>query len=397
MNDTPPPILRIFVPLAAGFLFNGIATVLLGPLIPEMGPRWAVGPQQLAYLFVAQFLASALGSILSSHNLRLSLFAGYGSIALGLVGLAFLPWPEAIVGAALLGFGVGLVSPATNVWLGLRLGPRRAQGLTALNFIWGLGATVCPLLFTLRAHGLDASSLLVVLAMSTLVAALWIAWILSRLPRLATATPEATAPSPADAPEATPRTHRWTLGYLALLMFLYVGCETTLGGWLVSLSDELGEAQSQTSLLIGSSFWGSLLVGRGLSGIVLGRVAPSRLYPAGLGIALLGVSVVLLLPNRTGLAVAAPMAGFGLAPLFPLQASFLTTATAQHHGRGAGWVFACTGLGGGALPWLTAHVAGESLHSGFVVPLIALGAMAMIFILLRRLAPQTLGDPGGFR
>ena len=144
-SSSPPP--SPFVPLAGGFVLNGVAAVLLGPLIPVMSPHWQVEPSEVAILFLSQFVGSAVGSWLSSRNLRRSLLTGYTLIAVGFLGLAFAGWPLAVVAGGLLGLGLGLTIPSTNLWLALTLGSRRGPGLAALNFVWGLGATLCPLVF----------------------------------------------------------------------------------------------------------------------------------------------------------------------------------------------------------------------------------------------------------
>jgi fucose permease len=73
-------------------------------------------------------------------------------------------------------------------------------------------------------------------------------------------------------------------------------------------------------------------------------------------------------------------AGLGLAPLFPLTVSRIAAETAGRGAGRAGWVFVGSGLGGATLPWLTARVGGgaANLQHGFVVPLAALGLLALL-------------------
>ena len=382
-SSSPPP--SPFVPLAGGFVLNGVAAVLLGPLIPVMSPRWQVEPSEVAVLFLSQFVGSAVGSWLSSRNLRRSLLTGYALIAVGFLGLAFAGWPLAVMAGGLLGLGLGLTIPSTNLWLALTLGSRRGSGLAALNFVWGLGATLCPLIFALEGLGVETIPLLSALAVVALGVVGWLATELGSSP--AAEDPQQVPKS--DAAEGSMLRAR-ALPLLAVLMFLYVGAETALGGWLVTLSEQLGDSPSMVSMLIGSGFWGAILMGRGLAILLLRKVEEAWLYRASLALALTGVVMVLAVPTRGGIATAALLAGLGLAPLFPLHVSFLTAATARDRARGTGWVFACAAVGGGTVPWLTAQLSGETLRSGFVVPLLALMVMVAAFEGLGRRAPQVL-------
>ncbi len=67
-----------------------------------------------------------------------------------------------------------------------------------------------------------------------------------------------------------------------------------------------------------------------------------------------------------------------MAALYPLTVSVLAAATAASHSRATGWVLACGGLGGAALPWLTGTVAGDAAvpARAFLVPLAALALLA---------------------
>src|SRR5437879_9217532 len=70
----------------AAFVPTGIATVLLGPVLPALSARWSLSDAQAGEFFFAEFLASTLGVILSGMLVpRL----GYKSvIVLGLLFMA---------------------------------------------------------------------------------------------------------------------------------------------------------------------------------------------------------------------------------------------------------------------------------------------------------------------
>ena len=378
------------VPLYAGFLLTGVVTVLLGPLLPELSREWRLPVDRLAPLFVAQFLASALGSFLSSYRQGLSLVLGYLLIAVGLLSLAIATWPLALAAVAATGLGLGLAIPATNLRVAHSQPTRRGAALSSLNLVWGAGAVACPLLFAARPRGTSSDAVLVVLA----VAAGLVLLLLVRA--LGGAEYRADPVSAGDSNQAsTPAGITVTLAIIAAILFLYVGIENAVGGWLVSLADQFQPARAATSLWIGSGFWAALLASRALAPLLLRRFSEPALYRA--GIALAGVGLVGLLTGRSleVVAVSAVAVGAGLAPLFPLTISFLAELTASSRSRSTGWVFALAGTGGAAMPWLTAQVAGgaDRLATGFVAPMAGLVFLALLFGLLRRLTDGTEPQP----
>ena len=378
------------VPLYAGFLLTGVVTVLLGPLLPELSREWRLPVDRLAPLFVAQFLASALGSFLSSYRQGLSLVLGYLLIAVGLLSLAIATWPLALAAVAATGLGLGLAIPATNLRVAHSQPTRRGAALSSLNLAWGAGAVACPLLFAARPRGTSSDAVLVVLA----VAAGLVLLLLVRA--LRGAEDRADPVSAGDSnPASTPAGITVTLAIIAAILFLYVGIENAVGGWLVSLADQFQPARAATSLWIGSGFWAALLASRALAPLLLRRFSEPALYSA--GIALAGVGLVGLLTGRSleVVAVSAVAVGAGLAPLFPLTISFLAELTASSRSRSTGWVFALAGTGGAAMPWLTARLAGgaDRLATGFVAPMAGLALLALLFGLLRRLTDGTEPQP----
>jgi len=382
--------------LYSGFFLCGIVTVLLGPLIPELAATWGVDHGELSSLFLAQFVASSVGAVLSTFHLRRGLVGGYALMALGLLTLTIGSWPLAPVAVALIGCGTGLAIPATNLWTAHTFTARRGAALALLNLFWGLGAVACPLLFAALLGRFPAATLLGILAGLTALTALTAATLSATALAVGTRTPrEERGEKPArggdGAAVGAPGVGLGVLILLASMLFLYIGVENAIGGWLVSLADQLGEERSAVSLLIGSGFWGALLTGRGLASWLLGRMAEPVLYTASLGVAVAGTLVLLGADSRAGIAAGAVVAGLGLAALFPLTVSLLAARTAASGSRSTGWLFAVGGLGGAALPWATGRIAAGAgaFSRGFLIPLAGLALLATLFVLDR------LGGRGG--
>ncbi len=414
---TEPRATPGWLPLYAGFLITGVVTVLLGPLLPDLAGEWRLPVEELRALFVVQFLASAAGSFVSSYRLGLSLSLGYLSIAVGLAALSHAGWPAALAPMAAVGLGLGLAIPATNLRVAHSQPARRGAALSSLNMVWGAGAVACPLLFAFRPPAMSSDAVLLFLAGAAGLVLLCLAWNVpsttpafrwvrgssdppaggaaERRSRDDMAAGRRPATEPTEAPGGRQGGVLPGLLLIAAILFLYVGIENSVGGWLVSLADEFQPERSATSLWIGSGFWAALLASRAAAPLLLRRISEPALYGAGVALAALGLLGLLSSSSQAGVAASAIAAGAGLAPLFPLTISFLAELTAATRSRNTGWVFALAGSGGAALPWLTGRLAGgaDGLAAGFVAPIGGLVLLAALFGWLRRLPaparPQT--------
>ncbi len=362
------------VGVTAAFFATGLASVLLGPLIPDLRAGWAVTHSQAGSLFVAQFVSSSIGAVLSTFRLRRSLIVGYGLIAGGLTALAAGGWPVARPAMAVTGLGLGLVIPASNLWIAHRHPERRGSSLAILNLVWGLGAASCPALFAaLRGLLPFEAVVLLIAALAALGGAgLW--------RTLEPGPMNGQAPGVPPQRDTGARAKVLLLAVMACMFFLYVGAENAVGGWLVTLADELAGERAVLSLVIGSGFWGAILAGRAATPWALRRVSEPVLFRICVALAAGGTLVLVLSGSRLAVAGGALAAGLGMAPLFPLTVSILAGATARTRSRETGWVLAFGGLGGAALPWLTGQVTGASaaMRYGFVVPLAGLVLLAAL-------------------
>jgi FHS family glucose/mannose:H+ symporter-like MFS transporter len=363
------PVFRAIVALHGTFLLSGSVTVVLGPLVPALEARWRLPHAQTGTLFVAQFAASSLGALLSGQHLRRSLVGGWSVVALGLAGLASCDWPWARAAMALVGFGLGLSIPATNLLVAHLSPGGRAASLSRLNLVWGIGAVGSPLLFAALSGRAAIGVVLGALAAAAAIAATVLARAVSPSASLVSARGE--QPPRIWGPRI--------FVVLGALLFLYVGTETTVGGWVVALAAQV-TGERTASLLVGAGFWGALLVGRGLAPILLRRVSEPQLHGFALALSGAGLLTLLLATSRSGITSGALLAGAGLAPLFPLIVSAVA-GEAETAGSGpAGPVFAMAGLGAACVPWLAGHVADRegALRLGFLVPVGAVALMSAI-------------------
>src|ERR1700730_17633110 len=152
---------NLLVLLFAGFVLSGIATTIIGPMLPIFIRRWSLDDGQAGLFSSIQFLA-ALGGTLASSVIAASrvylpaLVLGYALMGGGLASLNADTHCVALTATAAFGLGYGLITPGTNLFVAELGGAKSASLLSQLNFAWGAGAMACsPLIaLALKRNGL---------------------------------------------------------------------------------------------------------------------------------------------------------------------------------------------------------------------------------------------------
>jgi MFS transporter, FHS family, glucose/mannose:H+ symporter len=368
--------------------------VLLGPALPVFAGRWSLSDSQAGYFFVAQFLGSFLANILSgmlipAAGFRSAFALGFTLMALGIGPLGLVPGALAFVLVFVWGSGTGFVTTATNLWIG-ETSPKESGALSLVNFSWTTGAVACPFLLYRCRTAQELAAFFA--ALGTAAALLVIAF--ATIPRHALQL-NARRQAPAEAPLAVRPPDRCTLIF-GVLLFLYVGTETALGGWLATYSRRItGGTDLKPWIVTPSFFWGGLMLGRSLGPAILRRITDLRAARIGLAVAITGT--VLLTRSRTlGMVFAdSILAGIGCSLIFPILFSWLIKRYGSAAQRVAGPMLAMSGLGAASLPWLVGTVSSAlgGLKAG-------LGALILIqFGILgllpdpRRFVPTAIKSP----
>jgi MFS transporter, FHS family, glucose/mannose:H+ symporter len=370
-------IIRTLAPVYFYFLVAGTATVMLGPLLPQLMEHWHIQDAQAGTLFTADFVGQLCGAWIAARNLRASLV--YGSIlsAAGCIALLALGFGAAHIALFCIGIGLGTGLTAGNILAGTTLPSARARLLVILNVAWGLGAIACPLLIYLTAVGGMRRFFFVVTALLLAASLFSVA-----IPR-ATHTGEASQALEQPGRRLTFKASRFPLPLLPLLvfctaMFLYVGVENSLGGWLPSYA--LRSSASLQASTIALYFWVAELVGRLIVAALMTILSERVLYRFCLALLLVteGLLCSIAHPSAVGVITLTILGGFTLAPVFPLLVSFMLARTGNH--KRLGPLFASASLGGAVLPWLTG-VCSTYLHglrAGLIVP--AAGAAFLLLL-----------------
>src|SRR5712664_2960034 len=152
---------NLLVLLFAGFVLSGIATTIIGPMLPIFIRRWSLDDGQAGLFSTIQFLPALGGNLPTSAiatwwGYRPALVLGYALMGGGLASLDANTHDVALAATAAFGLGYGLITPGTNLFVAELGGAKSASLLNQLNFAWGAGAMACsPLIaLALKRNGL---------------------------------------------------------------------------------------------------------------------------------------------------------------------------------------------------------------------------------------------------
>lgn len=373
------------------FVPIGVATVLLGPMLPVLSERWSMDYSQAGALFPVQYVSSTVavalsGVLVSRYGFRFPIKAGLLLMAVGLALLLTGSKQVALICIAAYGAGLGLATPAGNLLVAELNPDRRSATLNWLNFCWSAGAVTCPFLvaYAAKVHYVplllacvSAFSLLVALAFSVLPAS----------------SVELAKP-PAAGRSIFPAIQRKlnTFIILGALFLLYVGTENSFGGWVASFAKSLGNLTPTMALLAPSFFYAALTFGRSMAPILLRDVHEIRLVQIGLVLACAGTTGLMFSRGLTGVAASACATGIGLSYVYPITISVLSREFGPSLSAIASLMFVLANVGGGVLPWIVGILSNRhgTLRAGLFVPLFGCAAMCVLYF--KNWEPATLKE-----
>src|SRR5436309_2519798 len=359
-----------------GFVLTGVMTTLLGPTLPILSARWSLNDAQAGYLFTSQFASSIIGVSISSwliqrRGYRLTLLLGMVLMGIGAGSLAAANWGVGLTSVGVYGAGYGVASATSNLLISELNPTRRAAALNLLNFSWGIGAVGCPFLVAILQRANRMTVFWYGMALLLALEALCLALI--RLPTLRSETRR----------PGTSRIWKTRLfPILGALFFVYVGTETSVGGWIASYARRIDVGPGTFWVMTPSFFWGALLVGRATAPLLLRRTRETNLASAGLVLSCLGIALLLVAHTMSPIVIGAMLAGLGLSSVFPINISLISRWFGDEGVRFGGVMFALAGLGGATLPWLVGLFSAQTgnLKAGLVVPFLGSTTMLVLYL-----------------
>lgn len=360
------------------FVVLGLTSASLGPTLPGLAQHLSLALSQISILFTVRSFGYMTGSLISGN--LYDRLPGHPLIALVLIALAIAMTLVPIVGIlavlALLFYIIGICQGSIDVggntliiWVhGANVGPF----MNAMHFFWGIGAFISPVIvaqvINLRGNFVEAYWILAVLYIPV---SLWLFRLKSPV------SPH--SQSQQSSREGSP-VHPLLFMGIIIFLFLYVGGEVSMGGWVYSYAVAMQLGDHVTAAYLTSIFWGAVTAGRLLSIPLTGRIRLKMI----LLIDLLGVlfSLILMLAfsqSVTALWVGVIGTGLFMASIFPTMLAF----AGQHMaitGKVTGWFLVGSSFGGMSVPWLIGQFF-ESIGPVFVMIMITACMAASLLVL----------------
>jgi FHS family glucose/mannose:H+ symporter-like MFS transporter len=364
----------------ASFLPIGVATVLLGPMLPALSEHWSLDYSQAGLLFPVQYVASTVavslsGALVAWRGYRFAINAGLLLMAAGLGLLLSGSKLQGMICIAAYGAGIGLAVPAANLLVAEVNPARQSAALNLLNFSWSVGAVACPFLVSAFTQSHQLSVLLWMVGGASLLVTAGIAAMPSSI-----AEPVVARGAQTESRSSIDWKNRALLT-LAMLFTFYVGTENGVGFWVASYAKSLGSLTVSMALIIPSFFYAAIMLGRWLAPMLLRAISDVRLAQAGLLISCAGIVCLMSARALAGVATGAALAGLGLSSVYPIIISLLSRKCGTAASRVGSLMFTLSYLGGGFFPWL-AGVASKhtgTLKVGLAVPLAGSVLMYALF------------------
>jgi len=292
---------------------------------------------------------------------------------------------------ACLGFGFGFGTPPINLWFA-QADPQRSSAATNLvNASWCIGAaSSAPLIIFLSAY----MTLPWILAGLAFVLLLMAAVMGAEREPLPSVPPGARASDTTTQWSVTDR--REFIGVLAAIVFIYVGTESGIGGWVTSYAKRLSLFPPAGLGFAQSTFFGALMVGRFLAPAFLRRLKPWNLVLLGLIVSCAGLALSVSASAPAPVLAGLFIAGFGFAAVFPTTVATFSDRLGAEAIRMYGWIFPLGYVGASAIP-LAMGAASEKFHGlrygmvvGLVCILILIALQVQIIRIFRR---EAAGSP----
>jgi MFS transporter, FHS family, glucose/mannose:H+ symporter len=373
--------------LHAGFFVSGIATILIGQVLPILSAKFSLNDEQSGNFFPAQFAGSLIGTSLTnwlgkSNKFLMASLLGCFLMGIGILMLNVNNLEFCLVGFFVNGLGIGMTLPSINMLI-LELNPTRtAAALSIVNFFWGLGAITCSLTIYSLSKSIGYLPVSAVLAASFFVIALLLIFTPKEIEQ---------KPSVEDENSDDFSTPIWThpiAWAIALFNFIHVGFESAIGGWLPTYAERLGNQTDVWWFAPTFLYFLFFVVGRGVAPAFFRFLNESKMLIWSLLTILLGMLILLFAKNGLFLSVGASIAGFGTSSVFPTNMSRFTKTFGASASRRATPFFICGTLGATFTTWFIgfiSHRYNNDLRSGMFI---LLGSILVLVVLQTGLSFQ---------
>ncbi|KAH6605084.1 hypothetical protein Trco_006791 [Trichoderma cornu-damae] len=352
----------------------------------------------VSLIFLSPFVGYTLAAMVNSPlHIRLGQ-RGVGLIAPAFHLVAFLvisfhpPYPALVVMYILVGLGNGIVDAAWCAWIGNMANSHEVSGV--LQACYALGATVAPLIATTvssRGHGGWWTFYYVMVSASTLeLGACTTAFWNQTGAVYLSENPHPKAGGNAGSGRTRGALKNKLTWFFSLFIFLYVGTEVSIGGWIVVFMTEVRNASPFAGSATATGFWGGMTAGRLVLGFVTSRLGGFRAMLLYLGLAIALELIFWLVPDMIVTAVASALLGLALGPIYPTAVVLMTKVLPRSlHISAIGFATAIGGSGSAVLPFAVGAIAqAKGVQTLQPIVLSSCVAMLIVWLFLQRHRPK---------
>jgi MFS transporter, FHS family, glucose/mannose:H+ symporter len=350
-------VLLVLVAAYWAYLVNGIVNSEIGPSLLGMVHSFHLSLADAGAIFSAQFIGYLPGALsggmaVDRWGFRKVLIPATLLVALGTAGTPLVgSWSLVIVLTAVAGFGFGAGDSLCNAMVAAEVPGEGATALNLLHTFFGIGALLGPLLVgTLLASpgGWQA----VFLISGALAGSCTILFALVPIPPPAhLGTPAARSTRSLAAISHVPR-FDLRVWLIAGLLFLFVGMEQLVGGWVPTYLHRVLGADDDVAARSVSLYWAAVTVGRILAGMIALRLSNARIVGGSAVLALVALTALALVGGVNPALIALAGVGLGFAAIYPTIMAITAGAYPLRFATLAGFLVAAGGLGGLLFPWL---------------------------------------------
>lgn len=310
-------ILLIVIYLA--FISLGLPDGVFGVAWPNMRIDFGMPLAAAGIITILLLSCSAFSSFISGKVLKRFGTGKVTFISCAMTGLALLGYSKApsfawlVLLAIPLGLGQGAVDSGLNNYVANNYSSRH---MSWLHCFWGLGATLGPFIMT-KTLSADKSWRYGYSTISAIQ--IFLAFILLISLKLWKTEKNNSIEEETTKEKVSKKSTLKTLAPWAavLMFFIYSGTEFSVGLWANSLLVESRNIPKQIAGLWISYYYGSLMIGRFITGIIVNKLGNRNLIRIGLSIGILGVFLVYLPFSSTITMLGLMLLGFGFAPIYP--------------------------------------------------------------------------------
>lgn len=340
------------------FIALGMPDGLLGVAWPSMRADFSIPLDSLGMLLFAAvtgYMTSSFfsGTLIARLGVGNLLVVGCALIGSALVGYTLVPswWMMVLLGVAA-GLGAGAIDAGLNTFFAANFSESLMQWLHAS---YGIGVTLGPIIMTIALTTLNSWRVgYRVVGGFQLALATCFVLTLPMWSQKDTSTQRNESKRLTDYKTPMAETLRQPQVWLsALLFFMYVGAEISLGTWTYSLLIESRGIDPAVAGLWVGSYWAAFTVGRVLAGLYAKRAGVNLLVQGSLVGALLGAVLLVWNPSEAANLLAVALIGFSIAPIFPALMSGTSQRVSMHFAANTiGMQMTATGLGAAVIPTL---------------------------------------------